>query len=407
MTDFQKKLINKLLDQFERSQQSWKAGTKARVVRLSVEKDSLFKNYAHSSTSYLYRPDIDKDVSELEFTNVVIVKKDKQTGLLKTIDLNIEEVDKAYFLVKRTPLNDLLYDEEEFVNSQLSKYSDSLVIKRYLSHILELIQNHKSRKKYYVDIEELKTDIEMIYAIEKQNEDIFLRVFSKKRFGDSKAVERNSSKVFQIFNEFGDLEYDNIVDLFEEHNIVKNKGNAIAKQGMSFEINNQIIDLDKFGEEFYFSMNMLMKMSIVSIRKNRIITIENLTTFYSFKDDNAVILYLGGFHNSAKRALIKKICDFNPNLEFYHSGDIDCGGFEILIDLREKTGIYFKPLLMGVAQIEKYKDECQTLTDNDIKRLEMLLTRDDALEFKEVIEYMLKNSIKLEQESIDDKDADL
>ena len=62
MTDFQKKLINKLLDQFERSQQSWKDGAKARVVRLNVEKDTLFKNYAHSSTAYLFRPDIERDV---------------------------------------------------------------------------------------------------------------------------------------------------------------------------------------------------------------------------------------------------------------------------------------------------------------------------------------------------------
>ena len=148
-------------------------------------------------------------------------------------------------------------------------------------------------------------------------------------------------------------------------------------------------------------MDMLLKMEVITLSKSKVVTVENLTSFYTFKDDEAIILYLGGFHNSAKRELIKKIYNFNPNLEFYHTGDIDCGGFEILIDLRNKTGINFKPLLMGIEQLQKYKSECQTLTDNDRKRLTELLCNPKADEFKEVIEHMLSFDIKLEQESIE------
>lgn len=401
MTDFQKKLINKLLDQFERSQQSWKDGAKARVVRLNVEKDTLFKNYVHSSTAYLFRPDIERDVKSLEQMNLIIVKRDKQTGLLKTIDLNLNVVSEVYSMLKRVPLNTKLDDELSCVQSLLLKYGKSLLINKYLNHIGQLIESHKSRKTYYDTIDELQLTVQIIDAIENQNEDIFLRVFSKKGFGDSKLIERKGSKIMQIFNEFGEIEYDNISDLLEDHNIVKNKGNAIAKQGITFRINNQTINLDLFNEEFYFSMDMLLKMEVITLSKSKVVTVENLTSFYTFKDDEAIILYLGGFHNSAKRELIKKIYNFNPNLEFYHTGDIDCGGFEILIDLRNKTGINFKPLLMGIEQLQKYKGECQTLTDNDRKRLTELLRNPEANEFKEVIEHMLSFDIKLEQESIE------
>ena len=400
MTDFQKKLINKLLDQFERSQQSWKDGAKARVVRLNVEKDTLFKNYVHSSTAYLFRPDIERDVKSLEQMNLIIVKRDKQTGLLKTIDLNLDVVSEIYFMLKRVPLNTKLDDELSCVQSLLLKYGKSLLINKYLNHIGQLIESHKSRKTYYDTIDELQLTVQIIDAIENQNEDIFLRVFSKKRFGDSKLIERKGSKIMQIFNEFGEIEYDNISDLLEDHNIVKNKGNAIAKQGITFRINNQTINLDLFNEEFYFSMDMLLKMEVITLSKLKVVTVENLTSFYTFKDDEAIILYLGGFHNSAKRELIKKIYNFNPKLEFYHFGDIDCGGFEILIDLRNKTNIDFKPLFMGIEQLKEFKSECQSLTDNDKKRLTELLSNPDATEFKEVIEYMLSSDTKLEQESI-------
>lgn len=401
MTDFQKKLINKLLDQFERSQQSWKDGVKARVVRLNVEKDILFKNYAHSSTAYLFRPDIERDIKSLEQINLIIAKRDKQTGLLKTVDLNLDVVLEAYSMLKRVPLNTKLDDEMSRVQTLLLKYGKSLLINKYLNHIGQLIESHKSRKSYYDTIDELQLTVQIIDAIENQNEDVFLRVFSKKRFGDSKLIERKGSKIMQIFNEFGEIEYDNISDLLEDYNIVKNKGNAIAKQGITFRINNQTINLDLLNEEFYFSMDMLVKMDVVALSKPKVITVENLTSFYAFKDDKAIILYLGGFHNSAKRELIKKIHAFNPNLEFYHTGDIDCGGFEILIDLRNKTGINFKPFLMNVEQLKKYKYECQKLTDNDRKRLIKLSNDSEAVEFKEVIEYMLCYDVKLEQESIE------
>lgn len=401
MTEFQKNIVNKLLTLYENTAQSWKSDVKSRVVRLNVEKEPLFNNYVNSTVAYLYRDEINKDLFLLEAQSIVKANKDKMTGLVKTIDLNKKKINEAYALVKRMPLNDKLFSEKEVIRDLLHGYSWSSILTEYLRYLQDFVENHKSRKSYYESIEELKLNVEIVAAIEKQEEDVFLRVFSKKRFGNSKLVERRESRLLQIFNNFGNTSYDNFADLLDDYHIVKNKGNAIAKQGMVFKIHNQIIDLDALGEEFYFSMDMLMKMEIIDIRKPKIITVENLTNFYLFNDENAIILYLGGFHNTAKRELIRKISAFNPKLDFYHTGDIDCGGFEILLDLRSKTGINFKPLFMSISQIEKYKNECQKLTENDKQRLGFLLESTEAMEFKKTIEYMLENDLKLEQESIE------
>ena len=57
----------------------------------------------------------------------------------------------------------------------------------------------------------------------------------------------------------------------------------------------------------------------------------------------------------------------------------------------------FAPLNMDLGTIKKYKDYTKRLTENDRSRLNNLL----GGEFDEVINYMLENDCKLEQEAID------
>lgn len=109
------------------------------------------------------------------------------------------------------------------------------------------------------------------------------------------------------------------------------------------------------------------------------------------------MIYLGGFHNTAKREFIKKIYASNPGKSYCHFGDIDAGGFYILEDLRNKTGIHFESLYMDVQTLLEFKDYTKMLTAEDRKRLLKLGERE---EFKCVVEYMLENDCKLEQENI-------
>ena len=80
-----------------------------------------------------------------------------------------------------------------------------------------------------------------------------------------------------------------------------------------------------------------------------------------------------------------------------HYGDIDAGGFSILLDLRKKTGVHFEPLHMDVETLSENLHFTKTLTENDIKRLKNFV----GSEFKDVIAYMLRNNCKLEQEALD------
>ncbi len=136
----------------------------------------------------------------------------------------------------------------------------------------------------------------------------------------------------------------------------------------------------------------------------KIITVENLTTFFRWHEKNSLIIYLGGYPNAARIRLIKSIGESMPDAQLLHFGDIDVGGFEILESLRMKSGMDFRPYRMGVRELTDYRRFAKKLTANDRKRLDMLITskkNDSACLYMNTLSCMAENGIKLEQECIE------
>ena len=72
----------------------------------------------------------------------------------------------------------------------------------------------------------------------------------------------------------------------------------------------------------------------------------------------------------------------------------------ILENLKEKTGIPFKPLNMGVDTLKRFFDAkiYKELTTSDINMIEK--KKDKLGEYRQVLEFMLLHNCKVEQESI-------
>ena len=99
--------------------------------------------------------------------------------------------------------------------------------------------------------------------------------------------------------------------------------------------------------------------------------------------------------------MLKSLYKIYNNLsEFYHFGNIDVGGLRILNHLRTKTGIDIKPLMMNKETLITNQKYCKSLTNNDIKALKDMLESSMYMEFYDLIQYMLSEGIKLEQEII-------
>jgi len=266
----------------------------------------------------------------------------------------------------------------------------------FIQHMIDRLKKFKSIQTYVDDLDNLKIYVKAIEEMSLLEEDSLKRNFSKKVFNDSKLFEKIEAKVLKIIREFSDSDIDDNDELLSTYHLVKTPTFAYIKGGLVIKVKSQIVNLSNYGHEIALSSSALNDLDIIEVLVNKVITIENLTTFVSYNNPEYVAIYLGGFHNSVKRNLLRKIYEYNTKIKFYHFGDIDAGGLLIFEDLVTKTGIQFEPYMMDILTLENYRDYWMKLTQNDKKRLEKM--KDGR--FAQLVDYMIKNNCKFEQEAV-------
>lgn len=137
----------------------------------------------------------------------------------------------------------------------------------------------------------------------------------------------------------------------------------------------------------------------IKVDTEKFMTIENKTAFYQFDDKYFSVMYLGGFANRYQINLLKKIILENPDIGYYHFGDIDAGGFYIHQHLCKNTGTNFELYHMNVEVLHDpaYTNCLSELTENDRTRIKSL---SEIELYKEVANVMLDENVKLEQEIV-------
>ncbi len=395
MNSFEKNVLNELLDAYERSKLS-REGTKIRRnIRLTTRNDCL-KSYTLID-SYRYVDDNDAVLRKLE--GMHFIKTEYENDSFKSLTLNLEMVDSIYFYLGRKKPS----EELDKIKEVISLYHFDNFMEDFLSYVRETMdKKFDYPKKYFSDAKELNLLLKAFKGIFELNEEMKKRDFSVKYLSDSKAFEKVENKVIKIIQDFdnaaGDLENE---DVLASYNIVKNSTYALVKHGLVLKLKNQVISLDDLGYEFSLSDEMIKNLEIIEVKAKKVLTIENLTSFYQCDEKDCILIYLGGFHNHTKQNLLKKIYEKAPILSYSHFSDIDAGGFLIYRNLVDKTGIPFHPYKMSIEELKENKEKLKTLTNNDIKRLQELLSNPDFSIFHDTIEYMLKNNCKLEQEALD------
>ena len=394
MKDLDKRILNKLIDKYENSKLS-KGGTLInKSIKLST-KDEIFSPY-NSFDSYKYADAYDAVIKQLEKQNYIKAFFEGET--FKSLILNLDNVESVYeFLGREKPA-----DELNSIRKVLNNYSFGNFVDSFKEYVNDYIDNkYDYPRTYFTNSEQLDLLLDTFKKIFTLKNDIKKRDFSAKYLGDSKLFESIQGKIIRIIKDFDGNTYSSDDDVLAEYNIVQNSSYAMIKNNLVLKINNSIINLDDLGHELLLSDSMIESLEILDSNVNKVITVENLTSFYSLNDNNAVIIYLGGFHNHTKQSLLLKIHDKYPNSKYYHFGDIDAGGILIYYNLVEKTGINFIPYCMGIEELINNKSNLKKLTDNDKRRLSSMLNDKKYTIFRETIRYMIENDVKMEQELLD------
>lgn len=387
MMNYEKEILDTLINKYEKSKSF--TGQNKVNQSFSVRLEKLFPEFADDAEYEIFTQ-INEAVQNLLDKSFVSVTR-KKNGVFNIISLNTEKKDIIYTFLKRKPKTET---NQDLLNI-LSRYSsENDILEKYCTEQTERINTNKKVRFFDGDLQEFENILKAVSEITKVREETFIRDFSVRVFGDSKLFETIIEKVTKLLFQYGDFPQEETI--LKELNVVKNPGHVYFKGCGIITIGSQTVDLSQLKSDIAISSLLLDDLK-VKITGQRLVTIENLTTFNKFNEPDAFAVFLGGYHNSHRRNFIKRIYELNPEIEYFHYGDIDAGGFYILLHLREKTGIDFVPYNMNTDTLRKNSAYTKKLTDNDRKRLENLLNT----EFSETIMYMLENNCKLEQESMD------
>jgi hypothetical protein len=393
----QRDLLNTLLDKYERSK-TFQGDNKV-IQKITVKPEKVFPVYLDDSQYEVFER-VNDAIYDLEMRKIINVFR-LRNGVVSKIELNLEQLEVGYQVCGRTAkkiIHRQLSEVWERLETAITEKHIAGIFHAYIDEQKERIKQNKEVAYFDGDFGAYCELFQAVYEILKNDTEQFIRDFSVRLFANSKKLELMEDRIRSFLYEYSDCaSKDNAL---EEYGIVKTPTNVSMKGKAILSIGDQILNISEIKGDISFSTISLTQITKIEITGSRVVTVENLTSFHSFEDQDSFIVYLGGYHNSVKRNFLKRLYEGNPEKQYVHFGDIDAGGFYIYEHLIKQSKIPFALLGMDVATLQKHKEAWQELSSNDRKRIQMLLNKEETKGYHEVLQFMLENNCKLEQEAV-------
>lgn len=398
LSKIQKDALNMLLDVYENSV-TYK-GQNIKNQSFAIKPEKIFYEYNGDYTDQDEVNQFNREMQSLMEFEFVILDYERGIPVISKIKLNTNSINEIYSVLKREDIT-VKRNREIKMYTQYMGVHD--IMDAFCKSQVERLNDYKDAK-YTSDI--AINILKLLKYVLGNNSDIMERELSVAVLGDTKLFEKSyKSRICSIIEEYGELELDlSVLDkkekekaILEEYQVFSNpsyiffKGNVdihyVDGNSISATPDNPIAILSE----------AIVRIEMIKVNSNRIVTVENLTSYNRINDNKSTFIYLSGYHNTAKQRFLKKIAENNSGVSWFHFGDIDPDGYYILKNLIEKTGISFVPLYMDVQQLINCKQYCKPLEKNDMVKANSLLKFHF---YDEVMEFMLANNCKLEQEII-------
>lgn len=405
-------ILNILLDKYERSSQS-KGNTCNRRILLKLDKD--FIKYRNSD--YEDKEECNHTIIQFKEQHIIDFKWEKHRVdmIIEEVWLNKEYIQKAYSVANREYIGDIIQERIKIIKKYMSSITTPWILD-FLHYHLDYISSEKKLKKLFnKDMPYIEDVLLALDNIDKIKEPIPVRVFSSKCYKNSKTFENKYQNcVLSIIKKY---EY-TIKDLLDKDPELEISNSEILSQiGIiskpeifEFSGNCDIFTSEGSVNSYIFKSGMVINNyfvnSIENIKFNNItdvIFIENRTNYYDYilnQKENEFVIFHGGFYSPQKakffRKLIKAVDD---NIKVYFWGDIDLGGFNMFVRLKENIILNLQPLNMGLEEYKKYLYSGLEKNEDYLGILKGLLNDEKYRPFYDVIENIILNRKTIEQEN--------
>lgn len=397
MNEYEVKIVNALLKKYYRRKVMHKDAKVNRRIDLTINK--ILKNYSDYNVDLEKKEHVNKAIESLENRSYIVSLKLKFSEDYEKIYLNLDNINK----LEEYAANELGITPRTFAVDELKEIikeyrSKGIVTDYYINSLEETINNRSTQ----IDVDKEKDILKTLSFLEDNNEFLYIREASVLIFSDSKYLEnKRKSQVKSILANYYTSVGEDIFEeenLFERFNIYDTDQDICVKGPVIIEFENKTIDIDGLSGGVSFSIKDMDKIKSIIVNADKVMTIENKTSFLRMNNNDCYI-YLGGFASKPQIAFIKKLISDNPDKEYLHFGDIDAGGFWIHRKLCDQTNQFFDLYHMSENDLKNtdYSLYLKNLSENDIKRLNSLKTIN---EYSDCINYMIKFNKKLEQEIV-------
>lgn len=200
--------------------------------------------------------------------------------------------------------------------------------------------------------------------------------------GNSKRLELLEGRIVQLLNTITEGR----IQTLEDVGIVANPHFALLHGPVRLLLEKKWVDFGRLVGPYRISELDIRNAENVEVNAQRFLTVENETTFHELaKLRSGELLIQTSFASSATLALLERL---PMDMECWHFGDSDPEGFDILRDLRERSGRPFQSLQMCFRPA----DAVPALTAQQRAKLERLISSPIMVAEREEMKRMLTAS---------------
>lgn len=405
-------ILNILLNKYEKSSQS-KGNICNRRILLNLDKE--FIQYRNSD--YDEKQECNRTLIKFKEQNIIDFEWEKQrVGMIvEEVWLDKDHIRDAYTAANREYVGDVIQERIDIIKKYMSSIKTDWILD-FLNYYLDYICNKRKTKDLFSkDMSYIEDVLIAFDNIDKLKETIPVRVFSLKCYKYSKTFENKYQNcVLSIIKKYEYTVKDllaNDPELEISNNEILSQVNILAKPEIfEFSGNCDILTLNGIVNSSIFTSGMVLNNYFVDCIENiklhnvtDIIFIENRTNYYEYilnKKENEFVVFNGGFYSPQKAKFFRKIIEaVDDNINVYFWGDIDLGGFNMYVRLKENIIPNLKPLNMGLNEYRKYLYSGLNKEDKYLNVLKKLLDNDKYAIFYDVINDIILNKKTIEQES--------
>lgn len=391
--DYTYEILSALVDRYERRKGTFAGdGRPQRAVTFDIAKHyPVYRDHLSAEERA-----IDDAVTRLSGWQMIAAPRSPQ-GYYTKVTLRLDYITEIYGFLKRKPARETRQEQLELLLEVRQRNPGSLS-GRFAGEMIAALQAGRS-PGYGLqgNVEKLRDVLLALEKIGQLNKETYVRNFSEAVFHDSKHFQSISGIVRSILSDLMDQPVEK-KQVLEYHNLLENPTYLYLKGGWVLEFPDSRIRIAALPGGIGLTSDGLSAIRSVHLEARTVITVENLSTYHDTPAEGRAVLYLGGFPNPARISFLRMAYTSRPDAVYLHHGDLDPYGFLILENLKQKTGIPFRPTEMDLATLQACfrAGHYRPLTAEDRKAMQSPMLG----AYQEIFDFMRAHNCKVEQESL-------